>query len=98
MELAFDQDGNRIDAEEVLSGVARNRLERFGKVQEDLHARIERDPSEPVTVAVWLRTAAREEPVEKSPDEVTFERPEVERREGEEAQRTLRSGRTVPTR
>jgi hypothetical protein len=87
MELAFDHDGNRIDAEAMLGGVARSRLERFGKVHEDLHARIERDPGERVTVAIWLRAAAREEPVEKSPDRVTSERPEVERREGEEARR-----------
>lgn len=91
MDLVFDHDGNRIDAEEVLGGVARNRLERFGKVQEDLHARIERDPSEPVTVAIWFRTTAREEPVEKPPDRSISERPEVERREGEDARRLSES-------
>jgi subtilase family protein len=71
----------------VLSAVARNRREKFGKVQEDLHERIERNPSEPVTVAIWLQTATREEAVEKSPDTIEEYRPEVERREGEEARR-----------
>src|SRR5215213_3151224 len=46
MDLAFDQDGKRIDANEVLATVARNRAERYGKVQEELHELIERDPSQ----------------------------------------------------
>jgi hypothetical protein len=87
VELAFDQDGNEIDAQGVLDAVARNRIAKFGEVQEDLHNVIERDPSEPVTVAIWLRTPAREEPIDKPADVATAEPPDVVRREDEEAQR-----------
>jgi hypothetical protein len=53
-ELAFVHIGNRIDATEMLGAVARNRAERFGKLQPDLYELIERSPEDTITVAIWF--------------------------------------------
>ena len=84
MDLAFDDQGNRIDATEMLGEVARNRVQRFGKLQPDLHERIERAPDETITVAVWLSTPPRELG-EKSAFGAAVGPTEVEQRENQQA-------------
>ncbi|HJY24164.1 MAG TPA: S8 family serine peptidase, partial [Actinomycetes bacterium] len=83
-ELAFDHMGNRIDATEMLGAVARNRAERFGKLQPDLYELIERSPEDTITVAIWIAMPARELE-EKSPTAAPAEPTELERQENERA-------------
>jgi Subtilase family len=64
--LAFDQSGRRIDADAVFARIARNRARRFGRLHEDLHARVEKlGASERIPVAIWLRCDEALEPEDK---------------------------------
>ncbi|MDN5860091.1 MAG: S8 family serine peptidase [Pseudonocardia sp.] len=56
VELAFDGDGKRVDAAEILDAVARRRIERFGAVDESLWRRLDGiGDTDPVDVVVWPR-------------------------------------------
>lgn len=53
-ELAFDEDGNRVDPDELRAAVAKRRLDRFGRLEESLARRIEdADDAELVPVTIW---------------------------------------------
>lgn len=65
--LAFDQSGRRIDADAVLTRIARNRARRFGKLHEALHARVRKlGAGARIPVAIWLRCDEALEREEKS--------------------------------
>jgi Subtilase family len=68
--LAFDEEGNRVDADQVLKDILTARVVRLGKMGEALGRRI-RDASseERISVAIWARTHEEIEPDDKSPDE-----------------------------
>ena len=52
LQLAFDEKGNAVDLDEVLAGVAKRRLDRFGELHPALHEAVARGGD--VEVAVWL--------------------------------------------
>jgi subtilisin family serine protease len=78
VELAFDQDGSPVDAAETLTTNARDRRERYGKLQPELLDRIERGPEELISVAIWIRAEQGAELPEKSDRGATREPPEAE--------------------
>ncbi len=56
VELAFDQDGARIDPDEVFARIVRDRQGTFGKMHPTLHRAVEeRRDDERLPVAVWLQ-------------------------------------------
>jgi hypothetical protein len=68
--LAFDEAGNRIDADKVVRKVLAARVARLGKLGESLDRRMrEASDEERLSVAVWARTDDEIEPADKSPDE-----------------------------
>jgi hypothetical protein len=81
-ELAFDEKGEPVDAQEIFAGITKMRLEKFGKVHESLHTRLEQiDPDTRVDVALWLQTedlqqedlkTLQEKPTEPPPEVIEF--------------------------
>ena len=67
VQLAFDEKGNAVDLDEVLAGVAKRRLERFGKLHPALHEAVARGgtwrsrsgSTSPTTYPSRRRNAAR---------------------------------------
>lgn len=55
VELAFDQDGSRVNADEVFAEIVRNRQKAFGKLHPTLQRAIEERPGERLPVAVWVQ-------------------------------------------
>lgn len=55
VELAFDQDGSRVDPDEVFAEIARNRQAKFGKLHPTLHRAIEERRGERLPIAAWLQ-------------------------------------------
>jgi hypothetical protein len=92
-ELAFDRRGKRVDANELLAGVAERRAKRFGKLHETLWQRLAnaRD-DEPIDIVVWPRFELEPAPFEK-PNDRRLESPPEEAtgvtRELEKAKRVL---------
>ncbi len=63
-ELAFNQDGRRVNAQRRLAEVAKANLKEFGKLHPSLHRRLKRLKAEQkVEVAIWLR--AKDKPQER---------------------------------
>ncbi|MCK9931115.1 S8 family serine peptidase [Frankia sp. Mgl5] len=86
VELAFDERGDAADAEEILTGLARRRAERFQGLDEALYARLERaEPGERVPVAVWGRLPEEPERPDKPSEEPVREPPPAELRAAEVA-------------
>lgn len=82
IDLAFDEDGNRVDPDELRAAVARRRLERFGRLDEGLAVRVEQaGDDEVVPVTIWATVPAEATAVlpDKGRDGPTTERPETER-------------------
>lgn len=64
--LAYDQSGRKIDADAVLARIQRKRARRFGKLHEDLHARVRKlGPRARIAVAIWLQCEAALVPEKK---------------------------------
>ena len=86
VQLAFDELGNTVDLDEVLAGLAKRRLDRFGKLHPALHEAVARGGD--VEVAVWL-DVPDDVRVEKSERGQTKRRPaaEAKAREGVAARR-----------
>ena len=63
MDLAFDEDGNRVDRDELRAAVAKRRMERYGRLEESL-ARVveEADDDEVVPVTIWAAMPAEDMP------------------------------------
>ena len=60
VELAFDQDGNRIDARALLDRLAAERAKQFGKLHPALAARVANlKEEETIEVAVWFKSEER---------------------------------------
>jgi hypothetical protein len=78
VELAFDQDGSPVEAAEIFATNARNRGERYGKLQPEVHDRIESAPDDLISVAIWVRDGQPAELPEKSDRGPTMEPAEVE--------------------
>lgn len=78
-ELAFDQDGKRVDAAKLFEAVRRNREARYGKLHPTLHGVLEHAADDQrVPVAVWL--ALPDEPLpRKSAKRETEQPPRAER-------------------
>lgn len=89
--LAFDERGKPLDSDEVLAGVLRARVERFGKVDEDLDRMLRRaSDGERIMVAIWVRVDGELlDPGDKSADEPRGE--SDERWVGDRIERTIRS-------
>jgi hypothetical protein len=80
-ELAFDQDGSKVDVGELLEGVAKRRWEKFGRVHEDLWARIDRlGDRDRIDVVIWPRIDLPPAPFEKPSDGRLHEVPPEERK------------------
>ena len=81
VELAFDEQGRRMEAGEILAEPARRRAERFGRVHETLHGRLEQaEPGERIPVAIWARLPEDAERPDKPADRPAHEPPPEERR------------------
>ena len=88
MDLAFDQDGKRIDANEVLAAIEKRRLGRFGKLEESLARRIEgAADDEEIPVSIWAPLEANAVLPDKDRDGPTRERPAAERELDTEVER-----------
>lgn len=72
VQLAFDEAGHRVDVDELLAGLAKRRLEAFGRVDPALQEAMRQQDTVPV--AVWL-VEDEGERVEKSPKRATTRRP-----------------------
>jgi hypothetical protein len=56
VELAFDEKGNRVDAQEVFARIAKRRLEKFGKLHGSLYRKLATiEPDVPIDVAIWIQ-------------------------------------------
>lgn len=81
VELAFDEQGRRIDVNEILAGIDRRRAERFGRLHEILHRRLEQaEPHERIPVAIWARLPEDVARPDKPTERPAYERPQGERR------------------
>ena len=75
VELAFDERGARVDADELLAGVAKRRFERYGRLHETLWERVAgADDDERFEIAVWPRIELPPAPYDK-PTEGRLEGP-----------------------
>jgi hypothetical protein len=79
MQVAYDHTGERVDLDRELARLAERRQRRYGKIHPTLHEVIEREPTEPVLVAVWLH-APDADTVEKSTTDEIAVRPDAEER------------------
>ncbi|UCE96054.1 MAG: S8 family serine peptidase [Candidatus Bathyarchaeota archaeon] len=62
IELAFNEKGDRIDSKKIFAAIAKNRLEKFGKIHESLHSSIEKAGTDtPIKVAVWIKSEELEQ-------------------------------------
>jgi hypothetical protein len=79
VDLAFDERGERVDAEKLLANVSKRRAKRYGKVHETLWERLEsaRD-NERIDVVVWPRLEVEAAPYEKPNDRRLESAPEEE--------------------
>ncbi|MEO6629629.1 MAG: S8 family serine peptidase [Aquihabitans sp.] len=81
MDLAFDEDGNQVDGDELRGAVEKRRLERFGCLEESLARQMERaDDQEVVPVTIWAPLPPESTPdlPDKGRDGPTTERPRSE--------------------
>ena len=60
VELAFDQDGSRVDPDALFAEIVRNRQAKFGKLHPTLHRAIGERREERLPIAVWLQTPGAE--------------------------------------
>ena len=60
VELAFDQDGARVNPDEVFAEIVRNRQKTFGKLHPTLQQAIEERRDERLPVAVWVQVPPAE--------------------------------------
>jgi hypothetical protein len=92
VDLAFDESGNRVNAEEVLRDLDQRRAKRFGKLHETLWRHLEntRD-DQPVDVVVWPRIETDVTGYEKPTDRRMTEPPAAEREQAEVAKRAMSS-------
>ena len=74
VELAFDQDGAKVDKDEIFDGIRQNRHEAFGKLHPALKEAVDRaGAGERIPVAIWFR--AGEEPLYDKRDKGQTRRP-----------------------
>ena len=89
IELAFDQDGSRVDIDKLLEAVAKRRFEKFGRVHETLWARIEgMGDRDRIDIVIWPRLDLPPAPFEKQSDEPLREAPPNERKIAETVRRS----------
>jgi hypothetical protein len=70
VELAFDEQGRRVDKREVFEGIQRNRRSTFGKLHPALHAALKRaGAGGRIRVAVWCRVAPERLPAKREKGE-----------------------------
>ena len=62
---AYDHSGQPVDFDRVRAQVMKARLDRYGKLEPRLHERIAGGGSEPLSVAVWLRTERTARPAKR---------------------------------
>ena len=89
VDLAFDEHGSKVDADELVRGVARRRFEKFGRLDETLWARLEAEKKggKSIDVIIWPRLDAPPAPYDKPSDRRIEEAPEGERGVQEMARR-----------
>lgn len=91
VELVLDEQGGRVDGNEILTDVARRRARRFGRLHEALDARLERAaPDERIPVAIWARMPEGAERPDKPTERPVDESPPEERRNDAVVGRTAR--------
>src|SRR4029453_6430332 len=61
-EAAYDQSGRLVDFTRVRAQMMRARLDRYGKLEPRLHARVRGGGTDRLSVAVWLRAGALGKP------------------------------------
>jgi len=99
MELAFNAEGNRVDAARLLEGVTKRRAEKFGRVHETLWERMEKaKDDEKIDVIIWPRLDLPPAPYAKTTDVPSREPPAGEQDVEETVRRATRSLRTVLSR
>lgn len=80
-ELAFDQNGKRVDIEKQLAELAKRRAEKYGRIHETLYARMENaKANEKLPIVVWPRINLPPAPYEKSPERRALEPPAGEQK------------------
>jgi hypothetical protein len=80
VELAFDQDGSKVDIHELLDGVAKRRADKFGRLHETLWARLEgAKDDDRLDIVIWPRLELPPAPFEKPSDQRLEVPPEGER-------------------
>lgn len=96
VELAFDQDGARVDIDALLQGVSRGRFEKFGRLAETLWTRIAAaKDDQPVDIVIWPRLNLPPAPYDKPSKKVLAEPPKGEREVTEAVRRARDELRTL---
>ncbi|AQZ61718.1 peptidase S8 and S53, subtilisin, kexin, sedolisin [[Actinomadura] parvosata subsp. kistnae] len=91
VELAFDENGRRVEAEAVLGEVSRRYAERHGRIHETLGERLRRArDDERIPVAIWARLPEDTPRFDKDPERAADEPGPEERRLGEQVARVTR--------
>ena len=81
LELAFDQDGSKVDVADVLAGVQKRRSSKFGRIHETLWTQLEgAKDGQKIDVVIWPRLDLPPAPYDKSPDRRADEAPDGERK------------------
>jgi hypothetical protein len=81
VELAFDENGSRVDIDDLLKGVSKRRFEKFGRLHETLWTRIAgAKDDDQVDIVVWARFELPPAPFEKPSERRLEEAPEGERK------------------
>src|SRR5262249_17865740 len=84
VELAFDEQGHRVEVDEILAESARRRVERFGRIHESLHGRLEQaEPGERISVAIWARLPEDVTRPDKPTERPIYEPPQEESQQDE---------------
>jgi hypothetical protein len=80
VELAFDERGKRVNGTELLAGVARRRLAKYGRIDETLARRLDRSKrDEAIDIVIWPRVDLLPAPYDKPVERHVPEPPEGER-------------------
>ncbi|MEA3020514.1 MAG: hypothetical protein QOI47_2038, partial [Actinomycetota bacterium] len=92
MELAFDERGERVDADKLLAGVAQRRAERYGKIHETLWERLESaGDKERIDIILWPRFEVEPAPYEKPSERPLESPPDAEIAVAREIERSRRA-------
>ena len=90
VELAFDERGERVDFAERLAALDKRRGDKFGRVHETLHERIERSADdEQIPIVVWPRVDLPPAPYAKPADRRSLEAPSGEQKVDERLRKAV---------